>query len=174
MTGYGPTIGRSLSVLTALQSDVRLGANVAEDTIKLLDTDKDGATSLAELQAPLRGTNWNLGASFTTIDADGDGRITSGELATSFAARPSLEQHRQTTREEALAARMAPFDQNGDAALDRDEIGIALGADQEASTHLGTRFAMLDGNSDGRINVTEFGSALRSLWQTALKAYSSR
>ncbi|MEM7232333.1 MAG: EF-hand domain-containing protein [Planctomycetota bacterium] len=120
---------------------------------KLLDGDKDGKLSRAELQ--------RLVQAFGTIDKDGDGGATLRELFA--AAKAGLPTARANQRkrpgransgaQRGLRARIKKMDTDGDNAISREE----------AKGGLAKQFDRLDKNSDGKLTADELrGGAQRA------------
>jgi len=101
-----------------------------------LDTDGDGALTLAEMAAA-------AAARFDAADTDGDGGLSVAEIAARADAR----------RMDGLAAMIADNDANGDGILQADEMQRG-GRDRMARM-----FDRLDADDDGAVSAAEFAAA---------------
>lgn len=141
---------RTLAVLmlACLAATPALAADEAERSAppprwQALDTDGDGALSLAEVEAGAP----RLARRFAGLDADGDGRLTPGELQAAGEAR--REQARQRADE-----RWTRADANGDGYLDLAEAQIAM-------PRVAADFARIDADGNGLVSREELRSAMR-------------
>lgn len=105
-----------------------------------LDTDGDGALSLAEAEAGAP----RLAANFASLDADGDGLVTRAEMQ---ASRERFREDRGQRAEERFSA----LDTDGDGALSVAEAAAAPG--------LAKNFERLDADGDGALTHGELKAA---------------
>jgi calmodulin len=128
------------------------------DTFDLLDVDKDGRLSRAEIAALLRTikvepTRIELDFIFNEMDRDKSGKINKEEFVNYMRSPPI---HRITVKE--LEEQFRQFDRDGDGAITLDELEHMLAEtanvhDKEAISEM---FHATDINSDGRITFIEF------------------
>ncbi|MBI5815483.1 MAG: hypothetical protein HZB29_07715 [Nitrospinae bacterium] len=116
--------------------------NGAASMISQKDTDKDGGLSSSELGID--------SAVFSTIDTNGDGVASQGELIDAYNARQAD-----------MKNKISALDTNADGYLAADE----LNADS-------TTFNDADKNGDGKIDNAEFGISFKTLEQYTSTAYS--
>jgi hypothetical protein len=109
-----------------------LGEHSRGDVSGKLLRDGNGQIALADAEA-------QAAKRAATIDANGDGTITSAEL----------QAYQQQQREARAAKRLARFDSNGDGVVSTEEYAVAQTA----------RLSKLDANADGVVSADEFRAA---------------
>lgn len=166
MSGGGSSFaGITLGGLMSLQMQPPSTADIASRLNSGADGDHDGALSLAEVQTALGGnTSDGLSSAFAHVDANGDGRLSSEELASAIDAARARGQIRPPPPQGSdVAARiLGAVDANGDGAATLEEIATALGgrAAGNAAARLTEAYSRLDANGDGKLTAQEIASAL--------------
>lgn len=130
---------RSLLPSTALALALLAGHAQAQAVFDLIDTDRDGFVSRAEMDAERT-------ARFTALDRDKDGFVTRPEMI----AGPG--QGRAGYRPEETQAMLAAYDLDGDGRISQEEVTESL-----ARTDV---FANMDVDANGMLNRDEAAAAL--------------
>lgn len=157
------------------------GHPMLEKHFDMIDTDKDGKLSQAELQAARQAMQDRrkqaLEAKFKAADTDGDGALSRAEAEKALQPRigkmfetADANKDGKVTREELQAAHKGPSgahrdkadkhfkaaDKNGDGAVSREE------ADAASKLHLAQWFDKLDTNKDGKLTLEELKTGKES------------
>jgi Ca2+-binding EF-hand superfamily protein len=137
---------------------VTFDSQTIADTFDMLDMDKDGRLSRAEIAALLRTikvdpTRVELDFIFAEMDRDQSGKINK-EAFISYMRSPPL--HRITMSE--LEGKFRKSDADGDGAITIDELRdiLASTADLHDEDAVADMFTATDTNNDGRITFNEF------------------
>ena len=170
-----------LMQLLNMQSGPPSANDAATHMISDLDSDGDGALSLAEATAT--GSS-KAAEAFAALDSDGDGSLTTGELASSLEQMgppPSGRPHGGPppggppaggrSSSDIASGIMSAVDSDDDGGISLSEITSVTNTDESSETQ--SAFSSLDTDGDGKLSMAELTAALDKYLQTDASRFAS-
>lgn len=143
---------RNLAIAATIAAAAASNASAVAPTAPRAATTAPSAKP--QQQTPTRaGVLKNLDASFKTIDSNGDGTLSAGELA---AAEGKVQQQRILAIRQRVEGEFNKLDTNKDGSLSKAEFMAAAPTSASAAPNGTALVSQLDANKDGKVSADEY------------------